>query len=200
MKHLAAFLLYAGLIALLFGCASPNVFVLLPDQDGQTGSIEVINTKGSQTIARPGETIAVASADRAPKTVSAMSEKEIKRTFKDALAAEPSPPEIFLLYFHSGTSRLTDQAAGLLPDILAAIKNRKSLDISVIGHSDRAGSRDYNLALSTKRAEQVRDLLVAGGADAQTIAVTSHGEGNPLIPTADDVEEPRNRRVEVVVR
>lgn len=200
MKHLVHILLLFGLISPLFGCASPNVFVLLPDQDGQVGSIEVVNAMGSQAIAKPGESIAVASADRAPKAAPAMSEKEINRTFKEALAAEPRQPEIFLLYFLSGSILLTDEATALLPDILAAIRDRESLDISVVGHSDRAGGREYNFSLSTKRAERVRDLLVERGVDAKIISVTSHGEGNPLIPTADNVEEPRNRRVEVVVR
>ena len=50
------------------------------------------------------------------------------------------------------------------------------------------------------RAERVRDLLIAEGLDPTLIEVDSHGENNPLIPTADEIAEPRNRRVEVTVR
>jgi outer membrane protein OmpA-like peptidoglycan-associated protein len=56
------------------------------------------------------------------------------------------------------------------------------------------------LLLSTERARHVRDQLVEKGVDAELISVTSHGEDNPLIPTPDEVAEPKNRRVEVVVR
>lgn len=200
MKHPAHFLLLLILGAALAGCAPKNLVVLLPEEDGKAGSIEVTNAAGSMTIAAPGETVTVAAANRAPKAAPSMSEEKINRTFREALAAEPPRPETFLLYFLSGSTRLTSDSTAMLPDILAAIRDRESLDISVIGHSDRVGAREYNLALSTKRAEHVRDLLVQQGVDAGLISVTSHGEGNPLIPTADDVEEPRNRRVEVIVR
>lgn len=200
MKHFVHILLFLVLSALIAGCCSRNLVVLLPDQDGKVGAIEVTNAKGSTTIAAPGETIAVASSGRAPETGRTMSEEEINRTFREALAAEPRQPETFLLYFRSASTRLTDQSAALLPEILAAIRDRESMDISVIGHSDRVGAREYNLALSMKRAEHVRDLLVEKGVDAGLIEVTSHGEGNPLVLTADNVDEPRNRRVEVVVR
>jgi outer membrane protein OmpA-like peptidoglycan-associated protein len=199
-NNVVSFLLCLVLTAFLGGCAPRNVFVLLPDQDGKVGKIEVVNDKGSTTIDAPGESITVAGANRAPEAAPVMSEREINRTFKEALAAEPRQPQIFLLYFQSGSTRLTDQSTALIPEILAAIKDRESLDISVIGHSDRAGAKEYNLVLSTERAASIRDLLVGRGVGAPLITVSSHGEGNPLVPTADDVEEPRNRRVEVVVR
>ena len=200
MKRAGRLLLCLVLASFLAGCAAKNVFVLLPDQDGKVGRIEVKNEQGSLAIAKPGDAISVAAANSAPKAAPAMGEKEINRAFKEALAVEPRQPLSFLLYFQSGESVLTEESATLLPAILEAIKTRESLDISVIGHSDRTGAKEYNMALSTKRAEYVRDLLVAKGVDSALIAVSSHGEGNPLIPTADGVEEPKNRRVEVVVR
>ena len=56
------------------------------------------------------------------------------------------------------------------------------------------------MRLSLQRAILVRDYLVGEDVDASIIQVDSHGEGNPLFPTADEVPEPRNRRVEVLVR
>lgn len=200
MKYPALFLLFLVLTAVLAGCAPKTLVVLLPEGDGTAGSIEVANAAGSMTITEPGGAVTVWASDRAPKAAPVMSEDEINRTFRGALAAEPPPPQTFRLYFLSGSTRLTDDSAALLPEIVAAIRDSESLDISVIGHSDRVGSREHNLVLSTQRAEHVRDLLVEKGVDAELISVTSHGEGNPLIPTPDDVEEPRNRRVEVIVR
>jgi outer membrane protein OmpA-like peptidoglycan-associated protein len=56
------------------------------------------------------------------------------------------------------------------------------------------------MALSRRRAEKVRDLLIAANIAPAVIRVAFHGEGNPLIQTVDNVPEPRNRRVEVIVR
>jgi outer membrane protein OmpA-like peptidoglycan-associated protein len=200
MKHSAHILLCLAVTVFLAGCASRNLVVLLPDQDSSVGAIEVANARGSVTIAEPGETVGVASADRAPKATKPMSEQKISRTFREALAAEPRRPEIFLLYYQRDSTRLTDGSTALIPQILEAIRERESLDISVIGHTDRIGDRKYNFILSRERARHVRDLLVEKGVDTELISVTSHGEDNPLIPTPDEVAEPKNRRVEVVVR
>ncbi|MFH1216661.1 MAG: OmpA family protein [Pseudomonadota bacterium] len=198
---IAVHILFCLVLAVVFvGCSEKNVFVLLPDQDGKVGSIEVANNKGNMVINAQGDTVEVAGPDSAPKAVAPMGEEEFNTIFRGALGAEPRQPQSFLLYFKTGGSELTDQSAALFPEILESIRARDSRDISVIGHSDRAGSKEYNFALSTKRAEYVRDQLVEKGADASLIDVSSHGEGNPLIPTEDDVEEPRNRRVEVVIR
>ena len=85
-------------------------------------------------------------------------------------------------------------------EILSTIGRRRSNDVSIIGHTDRVGSRDQNYRLGLDRAAEVRSLLVRRGVDPSFIQVDSHGQDNPLVPTGDQVQEPRNRRVEVTVR
>jgi outer membrane protein OmpA-like peptidoglycan-associated protein len=185
---------------MLTACSSQkNMFVLLPDQDGNVGSIEVTNDKGSSVVDKQGECVTVAGSSK-PQAAPAMNEEQIRATFGEALAAEPLQPRSFLLYFKTDSFKLTNDSAALLQPILNAIHKTQSRDISVIGHTDRAGSKEYNLTLSAKRAQTVCDLLVKKGVDASIIQVSSHGEGNPLVPTADNVKEPRNRRVEVIIR
>ena len=82
----------------------------------------------------------------------------------------------------------------------AAAKSTTNADISVVGHADATGSDAYNQALSLRRAEVIRDGLVAAGAPSEVIEITYHGANNPLVPTARGVSEPRNRRVEVTIR
>ena len=191
------------LLVLLFlsSCAgSKNVFVLLPDSDGSVGAIELTNEKGSVLVDKAGQGLTVAGADASPQLTKTMSKAEIGQIFKAALAAEPLPPVSFLLYFQSDSTDLTALSQDLIKKILAAIKVRGSVDVSVVGHSDRAGSKRYNLKLSRARAEKIRDLLVGQGARAESLQVTSHGEGNPLVATLDNVAESKNRRVEVIVR
>jgi outer membrane protein OmpA-like peptidoglycan-associated protein len=62
------------------------------------------------------------------------------------------------------------------------------------------GDKSYNYRLSLMRAKTVAALLVAKGLDPSILEITSHGKDNPLVPTGDQVFEPRNRRVEVTVR
>ncbi len=197
-KSLSGLLL---VLLLLVSCACPkNVFVLLPDPDGSVGAIELTNEKGSILVDKAGEGLTVAGPNSPPVSAKPMSQAEIEETFKAALAAEPLQPESFLLYFESNSTSLTFQSQELMTQILASIRFRESVDISVVGHTDRAGSKRYNLKLSSRRAETIRDLLVEQGVLTQYLQVTSHGEGNPLIATPDNVVEPKNRRVEVVVR
>ena len=74
-----------------------------------------------------------------------------------------------------------------------------SARIDVTGHTDRSGSDKYNQALSVRRAEAVRRELVADGVADGLIVTRGVGEADPLIPTADGVREPQNRRVEIVL-
>ena len=72
--------------------------------------------------------------------------------------------------------------------------------VGVTGHADKSGSDAYNMALSLRRANNVKDELVRDGVPAASIVVVGRGESQPLVPTADGVREPQNRRVEIVLQ
>jgi outer membrane protein OmpA-like peptidoglycan-associated protein len=175
-------------------------FVLFPEADGGAGALMVKNRHGSRLLTQPYETIEVMDADTAPSAPKKIDVETVRELFGDAAAAEPSPPVVFILYFQGGTAELTGESAAKIPDIIAAIEDRKAVDIGITGHSDRKGDVEYNLTLSLKRAEAVAESLYERGVDPDIVKVSSHGEENPLIETPDDVAEPRNRRVEVTVR
>lgn len=196
-------LLRAAALATLLAipaCAPANLFVLLPDENGTVGAIEVSTRGGTQRIERAREATRVASADAAPGTPETLSEQDVADTFAGALRIATREPRSFLLYFETGSDRLTPESQAQLPAILDAIGGYPAPEVAVIGHTDRVGTVGANAALGRRRAEAIRDLLVARGLQLRLIEVTSHGEGNPLVPTADEVDEPRNRRVEVSVR
>lgn len=88
----------------------------------------------------------------------------------------------------------------MLTRILDEIARRPAPEIVVIGHTDRVGAVPFNDALSLRRAERVRDELVNVGIAADRVRVAGRGEREPLVPTADEVAEARNRRVEINVR
>jgi outer membrane protein OmpA-like peptidoglycan-associated protein len=194
-------LLFACLVGLLTGChPRRTTVVLVPDPDGYVGEIEIQTQGGQQILSESGQAVIVKNEKDPPSPPTVFDEQQIHAIFGKALEAEPPVPKKFILYFKTNSTELRPDAKALLPDIIACIHQRNSFDISVNGHSDRAGSDEYNLSLSLKRAEYIRDLLIKEGIEAKYITTTSHGEGNPLIPTADGVAEPRNRRVEVIVR
>ena len=190
-----------ALLCLAAGCAGPsNVFVLLPDPSGKVGQITVANQGGSRTLTQSGQASGVEDSNTRPEVPEIMRSSEIKKQFGAALAAQPKQPERFLLYFKHDSTELTDESKKLLPRIITVTKERNSVDTSVVGHTDTMGDAKYNVILSGRRARAVAKMLVDAGIDPGILEITSHGESNPLIPTADGVMEPRNRRVEVTVR
>ncbi len=193
-------LLIAGLF-LVSACAAPqNVFVLLPNEDGKTGSIEVHNKGGVQVIDQPHHATRVASVDSKPGAPMMLSESEIDKKWNAVLRSTPLPPRTFILYFRWDTDRLTAASEAQLPKIMADIKKYPAAELSIVGHTDRVGTTAWNAGLSLRRAQTIKALLLKAGLRHDLIDVESHGENNPLVPTRDGVPEPRNRRVEATIR
>ncbi|GAM08088.1 outer membrane protein A [Geobacter sp. OR-1] len=200
MRYCMQIPLLVILMLVIAGCASNGTMVVLtPDPDGKTGSAMISNQAGNVELTAPNQATTVSDSSKLPTTPAQMDKEAIARLFADTLSIEPKPPVHYLLYFEKDLT-LTSDSSGLLPEILRVIGERASTDISVVGHTDSVGSREYNLTLSRSRANSVRDKLVENGVDANHIKTTSHGKENPLIKTGDNVNEPRNRRVEVVIR
>jgi outer membrane protein OmpA-like peptidoglycan-associated protein len=129
-----------------------------------------------------------------------MPEREVLAFAGPALAALPKPPARFILYFEHDSVDLTPESQALLQKVLERIRARAPVDVSVVGHTDTVGKKEYNYALSLKRAVAVASILRGKGVDPSVLDITSHGKDNPLVPTGDQVSEPRNRRVEITVR
>jgi outer membrane protein OmpA-like peptidoglycan-associated protein len=181
------------------GCASSHTVILVPDPDGKVGKAEVTTSSGKQLLEKEGDMTHVTRASRPPSAVTRADSNYITVTFGDALAVQPLPPEKFLLFFETGTTTLVPESKATISTIIAAIKRRDAITIDISGHTDSVGTDRFNDRLSLDRAEMVKELLLHNGISPDRIAVSSHGKGNPLIPTPDGVPEPKNRRVEIVV-
>ncbi len=200
VSYLMAFFAFAFFGCMLNGCSSKTVVVLLPETDGSVGEITVTTQDSSAVLQKPYESVLVgALGEHAIKGKNVDSEY-VHKIFGDALNIQPLPPVLFLLYFKSGGTELTDSSKALIPDIMESIRDRHSVDISVVGHTDRVGSAKKNWELSRYRASHAAKVLSASGVNIALIEITSHGESNPVIVTEDGVAEPKNRRVEVVIR
>jgi OmpA-OmpF porin, OOP family len=113
--------------------------------------------------------------------------------------AAPSAPS-YMVFFDWDQSNLSAQAISTIHQVSAAYKQKGSARVTATGHTDKSGPDDYNMALSLRRANAVKDALVRDGVPATAIAVVGRGESQPLVPTADGVREPQNRRVEIVMQ
>ena len=110
---------------------------------------------------------------------------------------EPPVPREFIVFFGHNQSNLTDEALVVVRQAAEAAKVTGSASLTLVGHADRSGSTAYNNALSLKRAGSVKDALVSAGVADGSISVNGKGEDDPLVPTADGVREPQNRRVHI---
>jgi outer membrane protein OmpA-like peptidoglycan-associated protein len=176
-----------------------DLVVLLPDSDTKrTGAATVSNPLGNVDLDEEREAARVIPS-RAP-VLTRVSQAEVEKMFGDALSALPPAPQRFTLFFRFESDELTDESQALIPQVLAAVKQHVVQDVIVIGHTDTMGTQQANYGLGLKRAMTVRNILVAAGLSDGSIEVTSVGELDPLVKTADETPEPRNRRVDIAVR
>jgi outer membrane protein OmpA-like peptidoglycan-associated protein len=171
--------------------------VVLPSPDGHTGTVIVQRGSERHVLNQPfaASRLAGGQADMAQ-----LSDAEVRQSFGVALQALPARPTTFLLYFVTATDELTDESKGELKKILAALKQRPVPDIMVVGHTDTVGDVEANDRLSAQRAERMKSFLIEIGIPGTQIQTAGRGERELLVPTADNTDEPRNRRVEISVR
>jgi len=115
-------------------------------------------------------------------------------------APAPAIARTYLVFFDFNRAELTGRAREIIGEAAQNARRAQSTRVEVAGHADRSGTPQYNQRLSQRRAEAVASELVARGVGRNDIGVTAFGESRPLVPTADGVREPQNRRVEIVLR
>jgi len=182
---------------LVAGCASSGTIVLLPEKDGHPAAVVVREGDKELVLDQP-----YAAAEITPLRPHAYraSPHEVETRFGAALAAQPARATAFTLYFVQGSDELTDESKQDVDRIFAEIARRPVPDVLVVGHTDAVGNDPSNDALGQQRADTMRAALIGRGLAAENVRAISRGKRAPAIPTADGVAEPRNRRVEILVR
>ena len=115
-------------------------------------------------------------------------------------APAPAPARSYLVFFDWDKYNLTDRARQIITDAAANSKKVTYTKIESNGYTDTSGSPAYNKGLSVRRAQAVAAQLVKDGVPKKDIVITGFGETNPLVPTGNNVREPQNRRVEIVIK
>jgi hypothetical protein len=112
---------------------------------------------------------------------------------------ETEGPGRYLVFFAFDRAELTEEGRQTVARAAEDYRRTGTARITATGHADTSGSAEYNLGLSQRRAEAVANELIRLGVPATDIVTVGRGEEDLLVPTADGVREPRNRRVEIVV-
>jgi outer membrane protein OmpA-like peptidoglycan-associated protein len=130
---------------------------------------------------------------------------ETTETAASAPAAPPPAPVAapaplnYLVFFDFNRSDLTGDARKIIHEAADHAAKAGTTKLTVTGHTDTVGSDAYNMRLSRRRALSVQKELVHDGVPAGEIAIFAKGKRELLVPTADGVKEPQNRRVQIVL-
>ena len=118
------------------------------------------------------------------------------------LDVDPTQPmrvenALYLVFFDFNKSNLNQGALSVIDAVANEIRSRSLNRVNIVGHADTVGSNRYNENLALKRANVVRSALITRGIAPNILRVESRGETDPMVPTADNVREPANRRAEI---
>jgi outer membrane protein OmpA-like peptidoglycan-associated protein len=106
----------------------------------------------------------------------------------------------YLVFFDWDRADLTPRARQVVSEAAQATTRVQVTRIQVNGYTDTSGTPRYNQGLSVRRAQSVANELVRDGVPRQAISIQGFGETHLLVPTADGVREPQNRRVEIILQ
>jgi peptidoglycan-associated lipoprotein len=101
------------------------------------------------------------------------------------------------VYFEFDKFNLNSKSLQTLKSAVAAMKDNSSIKITISGHADERGTREYNLALGQRRAESVRDYFAINGINSNRIMVKSYGEERPILDGSNEASYSKNRRAEI---
>lgn len=192
-----------AVVFLLAACSrTKELVVLLPGEDGKVGSMTVAHGDRTVVLDEPLAAAKIDTRGRVKKDTATPEEAE--RTLAPTRASRPPEPVRFILYYDMNNVEVTAESQPVLEALLTEVAGRDVVEVEITGHTDRVGNIDDNDRLALMRAQTVRgklqEQLIQRGLQANFIRTVGRGEREPLIPTPDEQPEPRNRRVEVIIR
>ena len=98
------------------------------------------------------------------------------------------------VFFATNKSSLTTASRATLRKQATFLRKNKNLNVTIEGHADERGTREYNLALGERRANAARDYLMTYGISGKRISVISYGKEKPVNPKSSPISWSQNRR------
>ena len=105
-----------------------------------------------------------------------------------------------MVFFTLGSTKLSDQDQNTVSQAAQVFKTKPNATVTVTGYADTIGSPTANMALSQQRANVVKGLLVNQGVPAGSISTAASGDTGLLVDTAPQTNQPKNRRVVIVIQ
>ena len=102
------------------------------------------------------------------------------------------------IFFATNKYNISTRGSETLLKQVTYLKNNQNLNVTLEGHADERGTREYNLALGEKRANAVKDYLIANGISSARIKVVSYGKERPANPASNAIAWSQNRRTVTV--
>ena len=180
------------------GCSKTTV--VLVDNGKVHNAIIVSTDKGSVKLDKVGSFVDLSAKDKAPSKIKEMSKEEIKKRFEDVIVSAPPKPLSYMLYFKPNSLELTEKSKKLLDIVLQSIKDRSPCMVDIIGHTDTIDSNEKNIKVSLQRAKYISSMIKKMNIKVVSLSTKGYGEEDLLVKTADNVEEQKNRAVEIFIK
>jgi outer membrane protein OmpA-like peptidoglycan-associated protein len=198
-------LLIAAICFILAGCASSSTRVSLLTgeknelgEQSETGAVVVLDPGSDQDIRVISEANSRSGVKGSSVAIKSVTPGALEAKYGDLLTTLPRKPKTILLYFKPNSLDLVDPSK--IDEVKREINSREGADIQIVGHTDTTGDEPLNDKVSFDRAEAVKTLLAAQGIDVNIVRTSGRGERELRVPTANDVANDENRRVEITVR
>jgi len=199
MSRLSVIAVFALAIMVVTGCAAPTSVILMPDENGKVGAITIKTNSEFRLIDKAYNSVTTAGSGSQLAQTEAMTEANVNTRYANVIGAQPTKAVSFILYFLVGSTELTNESLAIIPKVIAKINERSPTEINVIGHTDTTGIDENNVQLSLKRANAMGKLLKENMANHNPISIKWFGWHDPLIATPPNVNEAKNRRVEIII-
>lgn len=197
MTHFTVVL--AFVVGLFLSGCSGTTLILMPDESGKVGAITVKTEGDFRVIDKAYYSVTAKDGSSRLSETQGLNEAQVNQEYADLLKAQPAKPSSFMLYFVTGSSGLVKESQAIIPQIIKRIKTQMPTEINIIGHTDTTGSDNINDKLSLERARAVEKILKDSIPSLDGVSVRFFGSKDLLVPTPPNVNEPRNRRVEIVI-
>lgn len=173
-------LIALGLASLLFACSSEKVKeddpVVVEDLSSSVSDSDASDESGAQAYATD----------------------DSSTSGFDALDDPQSALSIRIIYFEYNSNEISSEYRSAVEAHAAYLSQNPTTTVTLEGHADERGSREYNLALGESRAQAVKRQMLVLGASSSQIRLVSYGEERPAIDGHDESSWQQNRRVEIL--
>jgi outer membrane protein OmpA-like peptidoglycan-associated protein len=191
-------------VTVMAACAAPQpgpteLIVLLADAKGKVGTV-IVNNGSNKTVLNSALAAARVGDGKTQTEAVTLNQDDVDKTFAAALQAVPPEPVSFTLYFAKGSTELLAKSQPAMRMLLLEVASRQVAEVQVTGHTDTVGRLKTNDKLALERARAVAEVLQKKDLGTKRVLTAGRGERDLLVPTADNIAEPLNRRVEIIVR